>query len=51
MKKRANRITRRQFVKGAAAAVAAPAIVPSSIFGQQGRTGLRKPEPQLTKTP
>lgn len=37
MKKRADRITRRQFVKSAAAAVAVPVIMPSSIFGQQGR--------------
>jgi predicted dehydrogenase len=35
--KHARRITRRDFVRGAAAAVAAPAIVPASVFGQDGR--------------
>ena len=36
MRKRAGRITRRQFVKGASAALAAPMIVPTSVFaGQQ----------------
>ena len=31
--KRQNRITRRGFVGGAAAAIAAPVIVPRSVFG------------------
>ncbi|MHC4180508.1 MAG: Gfo/Idh/MocA family oxidoreductase, partial [Planctomycetota bacterium] len=34
MTKRAKRITRRRFVKSAAAAVAVPTIVPRSVFGQ-----------------
>ncbi len=37
MTTRTFRITRRQFVRGAAAAVAAPTIVPSSVFAREDR--------------